>query len=166
MKHFYRLILPVLVIAVMILSVAGATFSWFVSDSGSIGSTFSAGTLDVDIQFPDAVFSRLASQANYTSVVHFDNESTSAANVRLYMVPEWQEYDAASDTFRAVALPAQNITLSIASPGWTLRDGYYYLDERLLAKQDLDVTVELDTKELDSSYDGKRVRVKIYVELA
>lgn len=158
-----RVIMVVSLVALVSLLVVGGTMAWFTSTPEAVENTFTAGTVEIEVNehgFEDIVnWNPGDTTTKEVSVVSNGSKKT---YVRVSLTPVWVvgEYEE--------ALPNSNVVLNWNNQDWVLHDNGWYYYKNILNKDDetslLLESVTLKGAETGNEYQGKALTVTVKAE--
>ena len=151
-------IIAISMIFLAVLTVAGGSMAWLLSNPGEAVNQFEMGTVKVQVVEEGFTDINDAVATVYDKNVQVRSLGTKRTYTRVRLVAEWSE----------PSLPVSNVVLNLAANGdWTGKqaDGYYYFKYYLKENEITSLLLDSVTfTELGSEYEGATFTLKVVAE--
>ena len=149
-------IIAISMIFLAVLTVAGGSMAWLLSNPGEAVNQFEMGTVKVEVLEPGFQDLTNISAGTYTKNVKVASRGTKRTYVRVSLFPEWSE----------PSLPISNVQLNLNLGDWVDGgDGFYYYKYYLTENQESSLLLNSITfNTVGPEYEGETLTIKVLAE--
>ena len=141
--------------AVVLIAAAGITYAWFTSSADPVTNTFTAGTINIQLNdvFPASGITNIQPGDTYDKDVSVTNTGTQDAYVRIQLIPKWTPKAGSTAT-----LDVSAVDLDLDNTNWVAGDNNWYYYKKILKPTEstslLLSGVTFDGASIDNNYQG------------